>query len=234
MVFGTTTCKVDTADPATPLDELYEQSQGLIPDGYTVSRFCHTDKCVVHLTIRPTVRNRFEIPPELQPRPSSSGKTEPWSNERRLKFALASSSFKSTAKTWEDYCLDFLTSPLVSKDRQIAFCVHHFLSRGLPCHCGYRHNVRKNHEPLSHISNGISLDEHIRQFPNLDCGKAIVGLPPNEAYYAQAAHQNTPAEEDFSSQAFEKAYLEISAAFRPIKVMKLRPGHENWLHISAN
>jgi hypothetical protein len=136
--------------------------------------------------------------------------------------------------TWREYIEDYLTSPHTTKLQKTMFCARHRLARGLPCLCGYKHNLRKHHAPLSNLSNGISLDEHITKFPHLDCGRAIVGIPPNEAYHAQAAHQTTPEETDFSSQAFEQAYLEMSAAFRTIKVMKLRPGGENWLHVPAN
>jgi hypothetical protein len=53
-------------------------------------------------------------------------------------------------------------------------------------------------------------------FPHLDCGKAIVGCPPNERYYEQAQIQNAPEDED----AEAAAHREIAAAFRPIRVIQ--------------
>lgn len=241
MAYGSVTCKTD---PSITADQAFELLFGRVPDGYEVVRFCSTLECTRHVTIRKIALNKFEIPLEMQLRPSSNPKLQPWTDERRLKTVRAlhahgHNSFVSSATTWQGYCRDYLTSLATTKLQKIYFCVHHFMSQGMPCHCGYKHEFHCHKPRPNAIYNGISLADHIRDFPWLDCGKAITGeafgkVPPSKEYYrAEAENQAPPEETDFASQAFEQAYLEVSVLFRPIKVLKLKHGGENWMHRSA-
>jgi len=234
MAFGATTCKVITADPATPLDELYEQAGGYIPEGFEAVRTYPTANCTVHLTIR------REVPDTPAVNPNSRGSDGKWTDDHKLKCALNHGTFKTNASTWVEYCEDYLTSPQTSYTQKARFCLKQFINRGLPCACGANHQPRP--VPMqgeASTYNGISLEDHIKNFPRLDCGKAISGeafgrIPPSKEFYAKTTDKNTTDDQDETAQAeYEAAYLEISQTFRPIVIRKLRPGGENWLHVPA-
>ncbi len=216
MAYGMTPCRIDPSITAT---EAYEQTLGEVPDGFHAVACCGTMHCVRHVTIRRSSPGRFDTPglPELNPNPSR----EPWSDERRLKSAQARyregrNTFKSEASTWQEYCEDYCTSPYTTKNEKKSFCSRHRLRRSLSCLCGGPHKLREP-EDECRVFNAMTADEHIKNFPHIDCGRAIVGLPA--VTDAQEKASAEASEKDAEAAAYVQASFEVSQAFRTIRVM---------------